>query len=377
MEMASENEVLMKMYDYLIVGAGLFGAVFAHEAHADGKNVLVIERRKHIAGNAYTEETEGIQVHKYGPHIFHTDDEEVWEYVKRFAKFNHFRYEPVANYQGELYNLPFNMNTFHQMWGVITPSEAKAVIEEQRREIQGEPHNLEEQAIRLVGRDIYEKLIKGYTEKQWGRSCTDLPPFIIQRLPVRMRYDNNYFNHPYQGIPIGGYTNLVNNLLKGIEVRIGVDYLFQKEELDRISKKVIYTGAIDEYFGYSLGALEYRSLRFETEILDVDNYQGVAGMNYTDRETPYTRIIEHKHFELGVDNADKTIITKEYSAEWKKGDEPYYPVNNEKNNLLYKQYRELADKEIKVWFGGRLAEYKYYDMDQVIRRALNHYRSLG
>ncbi|MGN0402498.1 MAG: UDP-galactopyranose mutase [Acetatifactor sp.] len=357
------------MYDYLVVGAGLFGAVFARQMTDQGKKCLVIDKRSHIAGNIYSEEMEGIQVHMYGPHIFHTDIEEVWEYVNRFAKFNHFRYEPVANYKGELYHMPFNMNTFHEMWGVNTPAEAESIIEKQRQEIIGEPKNLEEQAISLIGRDIYEKLVKGYTEKQWGRDCKDLPAFIIKRLPVRMRYDNNYFNHPYQGIPVGGYTAMVERMLEGIEVRLGIDYLVNKDEFDALAGKIVYTGPIDAYFDYKFGPLEYRSLRFETEVLDQKNYQGVAGMNFTDRETPYTRIVEHKHFEFG--EQEKTVITKEYSVEWKPGDEPYYPVNDDKNSELYNKYRELADLENGVIFGGRLGEYKYYDMDKVIQRALD------
>ena len=357
------------MYDYLIVGAGLFGAVFAQQMKAAGKKVLVIEKRNHIAGNIYSEDMEGIQVHTYGPHIFHTDIEEVWDYANRFISFNHFRYEPIANYKGELYHMPFNMNTFHEMWGVNTPDEAEAIIEKQKKEITGEPKNLEEQAISLVGRDIYEKLIKGYTEKQWGRDCKDLPAFIIKRLPVRMRYDNNYFNHPFQGIPVGGYTKMVANMLEGIEVRLGIDYLENKEEYDALVNKVVYTGPIDAYYNYQYGNLQFRSLRFETEVLDVKNYQGVAGMNFTDRETPYTRIVEHKHFEFG--EQDKTVITREYSVEWTPGMEPYYPVNDEANSKLYEKYKELADKEEKVIFGGRLAEYKYYDMDKVIKHALD------
>lgn len=353
-------------YDYLIVGAGLFGAVFAREMTDAGKKCLVIDRRDHIAGNIYSEEVEGIQVHKYGPHIFHTDIDEVWEYVKRFARFNHFRYEPVANYKGELYNLPFNMNTFHQMWGVNTPEEAEAKIEEQRQEIKGEPGNLEEQAIKLVGRDIYEKLIKEYTEKQWGRECRELPAFIIRRLPVRMRYDNNYFNHPYQGIPIGGYTGMVGRMLDGIEIRLNAEY--KKNEIG--ASRVVYTGPIDEYFGYRYGALQYRSLKFETEILDKPNYQGCAGMNFTSKDVPYTRIVEHKHFEFLGDEVPKTVITKEYSSEWNAGDEPYYPVNDDVNTELYAKYKALADAEENVIFGGRLGEYKYYDMDKVIKRAL-------
>ena len=358
-------------YDYLIVGAGPFGATFAHEAHAAGKKVLVIDKRDHIAGNMYTRDTEGIQVHVYGAHIFHTDDREVWTYVQQFAEFNHFRLSPVAIFKGKLYNLPFNMNTFYQMWGVRTPAEAEAIIEEQRKEITGEPRNLEEQAIRLVGRDIYEKLIQGYTEKQWGRKCTDLPAFIIRRLPVRLTFDNNYFNHPCQGIPVGGYTKMTEKMLEGIEIRLRTDYLADRTGLDALAEKIIYTGPVDAFYGYRFGALEYRSLRFETETLDCGNFQGVAAVNYTDAETPYTRIIEHKHFEFAAGNPEKTVITREYSSEWKEGDEPYYPVNDEKNGKLYEQYKALADKEEKVIFGGRLAEYRYYDMDQVFRAALD------
>lgn len=362
------------MYDYLIVGAGLYGAVFAQKAIESGKSVLVIDKRKHIAGNVYTEKIEKINVHKYGAHIFHTNDPSVWNYVQKFAVFNRFTNSPIANYKGEIYSMPFNMYTFNKMWGVVTPEEAASKIAEQRKEIIGQPKNLEEQAISLVGRDIYEKLIKGYTEKQWGRECKELPSFIIKRLPVRLNYDNNYFNALYQGIPIGGYTKLVENMLKGIEVRIGVDYLENKDELDMLAEKVIYTGAIDAYFDYKLGALEYRSVRFETEVLDKSNFQGNAAVNYTDRETPWTRIIEHKWFEFGKDengnDIPKTIISKEYSSEWKPGDEPYYPVNDEKNSELYNQYKKLADMENKVLFGGRLGEYKYYDMDQVIKAAL-------
>ncbi len=361
-------------YDYLIVGAGLFGSVFACEAKAAGKKVLVIDKRPNIAGNVYTEKTEGINVHKYGAHIFHTNLKNVWEYVNRFAEFNRFTNAPVANYKGELYSLPFNMYTFNKMWGVVTPAEAQAEIDRQRSEIKGEPQNLEEQAISLVGRDIYEKLIKGYTEKQWGRDCKDLPSFIIKRLPVRLTYDNNYFNALYQGIPVGGYTKMVENMLDGIEVRLGVDYLENKAELDALADKVLYTGAIDAYFGYRLGNLEYRSVRFENELLDIPNFQGNAAVNYTDRETPWTRIIEHKWFEFGRDEdgneLPKTVISREYSSEWKPGDEPYYPVNDEKNSKLYSRYRELADKEKNVIFGGRLGEYKYYDMDAVIASAL-------
>lgn len=359
------------MYDYLIVGAGLFGAVFANQMKRKGKKCLVIDRRSHIAGNIYTDEIEGIQVHIYGPHIFHTSDLEVWNYIQQFAEFNHFHYEPVANYRGELYNLPFNMNTFHQMWGVNTPREAEEILNQQRKEIVSEPENLEQQAIKLIGRDIYEKLIKGYTQKQWGRLCEELPSFIIKRLPVRMRYDNNYFNDCYQGIPIGGYTKLVENMLQDIEIKLNCDYLKEKAYYDSIAETVVYTGPIDAYFSYKLGKLEYRSLSFETEILNIDNYQGVAGMNFTDVDTPYTRIVEHKHFEFGTGNKTKTVITKEYSKEWEDGDEPYYPVNDMKNQKLYMQYKNLADQERKVIFGGRLAEYQYYDMDKVIRRTLD------
>ena len=362
------------MYDYLIVGAGLYGAVFAHEMKARGKKVLVIDRRAHIAGNVYTEKIEGIHVHQYGAHIFHTNNKKVWNYIAQFAEFNRFTNSPVANYKGKLYSLPFNMYTFNQMWGVVTPEEASAEIERQRREITGEPKNLEEQAISLVGRDIYEKLIKGYTEKQWGRDCRELPAFIIRRLPVRLTFDNNYFNALYQGIPIGGYTKMVANLLEGIEVRLNTDYLEHKDELDALAQKVVYTGAIDAYFGYQLGHLEYRSVRFETELLDQPNFQGNAAVNYTDRETPWTRIIEHKWFEFGRDDEGrelpKTIISREYSSEWKPGDEPYYPVNDEKNGELYARYRERTREEKKVIFGGRLGEYKYYDMDAVIGAAL-------
>lgn len=362
-------------YDYLIVGAGLFGAVFAHEAVKAGKTVLVVDKRPHIAGNVYTEDVEGIHVHKYGAHIFHTNNRTVWNYVNQFAEFNRFTNSPIANYHGELYSLPFNMYTFNKMWGVVTPEEATAKIEEQRK-VAGiiNPQNLEEQAISLVGTDIYEKLIKGYTEKQWGRPCTELPAFIIKRLPVRLTFDNNYFNALYQGIPVGGYTNMVANMLKGIAVKLNCDYLENKEELDKLADKVVYTGPIDAYFNYNLGPLEYRSVRFETEVLDKPNFQGNAAVNYTDRETPWTRIIEHKWFEFGKDangnDLPKTVISREYSSEWKVGDEPYYPVNNEKNSSLYQKYKALADKEEKVIFGGRLGEYKYYDMDAVIDSAL-------
>ena len=378
----------MAKYDYLVVGAGLYGAVFAHEARKAGKSVLVIDRRPNIAGNVYTEDVEGIHVHKYGAHIFHTNDTEVWNYVQQFATFNRFTNSPVANYHGELYSLPFNMYTFNRMWGVVTPEEAAAKIDEQKRDYIArkqaerglaadapfEPQNLEEQAISLIGVDIYEKLIKGYTEKQWGRPCTELPSFIIKRLPVRLTFDNNYFNALYQGIPVGGYTQMVANMLDGIEVELGVDYLAEKEKYDALAEKVVYTGAIDAYFGYQLGTLEYRSVRFETELLDQPNFQGNAAVNYTDRETPWTRIIEHKWFEFGKDaegrDLPKTVISREFSSEWKPGDEPYYPVNDEKNGALYQAYKKLADSETRVIFGGRLGEYKYYDMDKVIASAL-------
>ena len=356
-------------YDYLIVGAGLFGAVFAERAHANGKKVLVIDKRNHIGGNVYTENIEGIQVHKYGAHIFHTNSSTVWNYVNRFADFNRYTNSPVANYHGELYSLPFNMYTFNKMWGVVTPKEAEERIANEREKAGiTEPQNLEEQAISLVGRDIYEKLVKGYTEKQWGRPCCELPAFIIRRLPVRFTFDNNYFNALYQGIPIGGYTAMVERMLDGIEVRLGVDYHDYKEELDALADKVVYTGQIDRYFDYCYGHLSYRSVRFENEILNVENYQGNAVINYTDSETPYTRIIEHKHFEFG--KQDKTVISREYSCEWNPEIEPYYPVNNEQNNSLYARYKELADKQIGTIFGGRLAEYRYYDMDAVIASAL-------
>lgn len=361
-------------YDYLVVGSGLFGSVFARQAADAGKKVLVIDKRPNIAGNVYTEKVEGINFHKYGAHIFHTNNTEVWNYVNRFATFNRFTNSPVANYKGELYSMPFNMYTFNKMWGVVTPEEAAAKIEEQKKEITEEPQNLEEQAISLVGRDIYEKLVKGYTEKQWGRDCKELPAFIIKRLPVRLTFDNNYFNALYQGIPIGGYTKLVENLLEGIEVRLNEDYLKDKAKWNAMAKKVVYTGAIDAYFDYTLGNLEYRSVRFENEILDVPNFQGNAAVNYTDRETPWTRIIEHKWFEFGKDengnDLPKTIISKEYSSEWKPGDEPYYPVNDKKNGELYQKYKALAEKEENIIFGGRLGEYKYYDMDAVIASAL-------
>lgn len=378
----------MAKYDYLVVGAGLYGAVFAHEVRKARKSVLVIDRRPNIAGNVYTEDVEGIHVHKYGAHIFHTNDTEVWNYVQQFATFNRFTNSPVANYHGELYSLPFNMYTFNRMWGVVTPEEAAAKIDEQKRDYVAqkqaerglaadapfEPQNLEEQAISLIGVDIYEKLIKGYTEKQWGRPCTELPSFIIKRLPVRLTFDNNYFNALYQGIPVGGYTQMVANMLDGIELELGVDYLADKAKYDALAEKVVYTGAIDAYFGYQLGTLEYRSVRFETELLDQPNFQGNAAVNYTDRETPWTRIIEHKWFEFGRDaegrDLPKTVISREFSSEWKPGDEPYYPVNDEKNGALYQAYKKLADGETRVIFGGRLGEYKYYDMDRVIASAL-------
>ena len=356
-------------YDYLVVGAGLFGAVFAQQCKAAGKSVLVIDKRPNIAGNVYTEVVEGINVHVYGAHIFHTNNKQVWDYVNQFAEFNRFTNAPVANYKGELYSLPFNMYTFNKMWGVVTPEQAAAKIEEQRAAAGiTEPKNLEEQAISLVGTDIYEKLVKGYTEKQWGRDCKDLPAFIIKRLPVRLTFDNNYFNALYQGIPMGGYTKMVENMLCGIEVRLNTDYLVNKAELDALAEKVVYTGPIDAYFDYKLGTLEYRSVRFETEVLDMPNFQGNAAVNYTDRETPWTRIIEHKWFEFGTQ--PKTVISREYSSEWQKGDEPYYPVNDARNGALYQQYKLLAEGEKNVIFGGRLGEYKYYDMDAVIASAL-------
>ena len=357
----------MKQYDYLIVGAGLFGAVFAREAMDAGKTCLVVEKSDHIAGNIYTEEIEGIPVHRYGAHIFHTSNRAVWDYVCRYARFNHYINTPIAHYKGELYNLPFNMHTFYQMWGVTTPAAARAKIAEQRGEITGEPQNLEQQAISLVGRDIYEKLVKGYTEKQWGRPCTELPPFIIKRLPVRYTFDNNYFNDPYQGIPTEGYTALVERLLAGAEVRLGVDYLADRAALDGLAQRVVYTGCIDAFYDFCYGALEYRSLRFETEVLDTDNYQGVAVVNYNERESPYTRVIEHKHFVFG--QQEKTVITREYPATWAPGMRPYYPVNDDKNQALYARYRLLADAERRVVFGGRLGHYRYYDMDKVVEAA--------
>ena len=356
------------MYDYLIVGSGLFGAIFGDEAMKKGKTCLVLEKRDHIGGNIYTEEVEGIQVHRYGAHIFHTSNKEVWQFVNSLAEFNRYTNSPVANYKGEMYNMPFNMNTFSKMWNISTPAEAKKIIEEQKKEITGEPKNLEEQAISLVGREIYEKLVKGYTEKQWGRDCTALPAFIIKRLPVRYTYDNNYFNDLYQGIPIGGYNVIIDRLFEGCDIETGVDYLEKKEYYDGLGEKIVYTGTIDAYYKYQFGKLEYRSLRFESEVLDEENHQGVAVVNYTDRETPYTRIIEHKHFEFGTQ--PKTVITREYPVTWQEGMEPYYPVNDEKNQALYQKYAKLAEKEEHVIFGGRLGEYKYYDMDKVIASAM-------
>ncbi len=363
-------------YDYLVVGAGLYGATFAHEAKKAGKSVLVIDKRNHIAGNVYTEEQQKINVHMYGAHIFHTNNSKVWKYLNQFAEFNRFTNSPIANYKGEIYSLPFNMYTFNKIWGVKTPAEAQEKIEEQKKAAGiTEPTNLEEQAISLIGKDIFEKLVKGYTEKQWGRDCKNLPSFIIKRLPVRLTYDNNYFNALYQGIPIGGYTKMVANMLNGIEVRLESDYLKSKNEYDSMAEKIIYTGPIDAYFDYSLGTLQYRSVRFENETLDIPNYQGNAAVNYTDRETPWTRIIEHKWFEFGKDaegnDIPKTVISKEYSSEWKPGDEPYYPVNDEANSELYQKYQKLAEKEERVHFGGRLGEYKYYDMDAVVAKALD------
>ena len=359
----------MAKYDYLIVGSGLFGAVFAHEATKRGKKCLVIEKRNHIGGNVYCEKIEGVTVHKYGAHIFHTSNKKVWDYVNNLCEFNRFTNSPIANYKGEIYNLPFNMNTFSKLWGIATPEEARQKISEQRSKITGEPQNLEEQAISLVGEDIYYKLIKGYTEKQWGRDCKDLPAFIIKRLPVRYTYDNNYFNDLYQGIAIGGYNVLVENLLKGIDVQLDIDYIAERDKYNALADKVLYTGTIDSFYGYQFGKLEYRSLKFETEVLDMENYQGVAVVNYTDRETSYTRVIEHKHFEFGTQ--EKTVVTKEYPSDWQEGMEAYYPVNDDKNQELYSQYKALADNENNIIFGGRLAEYKYYDMDKVIESALN------
>ncbi|WP_455634896.1 UDP-galactopyranose mutase [Parabacteroides sp.] len=362
----------MSKYDYLIVGAGLYGSMFAYKAKKAGKRVLVIDKRSHLGGNLYCENIEGINVHKYGPHIFHTSNKEVWDFVNTIVPFNHFRYEPLASYNGKLYNLPFNMNTFHQLWGVNTPDEAKAIIDAQRKEFEGkEPRNLEEQAISLVGRDVYETLIKGYTEKQWGRRCTELPAFIIRRLPVRFCYNNNYFNDCYQGIPVGGYNKLIEGLLEGVDIHLDVDFFKEREALNQLADSVLFTGKIDEFYDYRFGKLDYRSLRFEEEILDMDNYQGNIAVNYTDTEHPYTRIIEHKYFEFGTQY--KTVITKEYSLEWTEGCEPYYPVNDDKNMTLYQQYKRLAERERKVIFGGRLAEYTYYDMHQIVEKVLNEY----
>lgn len=356
-------------YDYVIVGTGLFGSIFAYEANKIGKKCLVIDKRSHIGGNIYTKEVENINVHQYGAHIFHTSNKEVWDYINNFTEFNRYTNSPVAIYKDELYNMPFNMNTFNKLWGVKTPSEAKGKIEEQVKESNiSEPKNLEEQAISLVGKDIYEKLVKGYTEKQWGTRATELPSFIIKRLPVRFTYDNNYFNDKYQGIPTGGYTKIVEKMLEGIEVRLETDFFENREELEWLANKIVFTGMIDEFYDYKFGTLEYRSLRFEHEILNEENHQGNAVVNYTEYEVPYTRIIEHKHFEYG--NQPKTVITREYPAKWEKGDEPYYPINNEKNNTMYNKYKELADNETNVIFGGRLAEYKYYDMHNVIEQAL-------
>ena len=358
----------MKKYDYILVGSGLYSGVFAWFAKQKGKKCLVLEKRDHIGGNVYCENTEGIHVHKYGAHIFHTSNKEVWQFVNSLAEFNRYTNSPVANYKGEMYNMPFNMNTFSKMWNISTPAEAKKIIEEQKKEITGEPKNLEEQAISLVGREIYEKLVKGYTEKQWGRDCTALPAFIIKRLPVRYTYDNNYFNDLYQGIPIGGYNVIIDRLFEGCDIETGVDYLEKKEYYDGLGEKIVYTGTIDAYYKYQFGKLEYRSLRFESEVLDEENHQGVAVVNYTDRETPYTRIIEHKHFEFGTQ--PKTVITREYPVTWQEGMEPYYPVNDEKNQALYQKYAKLAEKEEHVIYGGRLGEYKYYDMDKVIASAM-------
>jgi UDP-galactopyranose mutase len=359
----------MKKYNYVLVGGGLYSGVFAYLARQKGKKCLVVEKRDHMGGNIFCEETEGIHVHRYGAHIFHTSNKKVWQFVNELAEFNRYTNSPVANFKGEMYNMPFNMNTFSKMWGISTPAEAKAKIEEQKASVTGEPRNLEEQAISLVGRDIYEKLVKGYTEKQWGRDCKDLPAFIIKRLPVRFTYDNNYFNDLYQGIPIGGYNVIIEKLFEGCDVEMGVDYLENKEYYDGLGERVIYTGTIDAYYGYQFGKLEYRSLRFETQVVDTDNYQGVAVVNYTDRETPYTRIIEHKHFEFGTQ--PKSVITREYSVDWTEGMEPYYPVNDEKNQGLFLKYAALAETEDHVIFGGRLGEYKYYDMDKVIESAMN------
>lgn len=363
------------MYDYLIVGAGLYGAVFAHEAVKHGKSCLLIEKRSHFGGNVYTKEIEGIQTHQYGAHIFHTSDKAIWEYVNQFADFNHYINAPIAIYKDELYNLPFNMNTFSKMWGIRTPAEAQEKIDEQIRSLNLEkPRNLEEQALSLVGRDVYEKLVKGYTEKQWGRDCKDLPAFIIRRLPLRFTYDNNYFNDRYQGIPIGGYTKMIERMLKGADVQTDTDYFGDRDFWNKQAKTIVFTGMLDEFFEFQLGVLEYRSVRFETEIMDCKNYQGNAVVNYTDRQVPYTRIIEHKHFEFGAQ--EKTVISREYPSEWTKGQEPYYPINDERNNRLAKRYEELAEKQKNVIFGGRLGEYKYYDMDKVIASALEKVKAV-
>ena len=373
--MNNERTDTMKQYDYVIVGSGLFAGVWAYLANKQGKKCLVIEKRDHLGGNIYCEDVEGIHVHKYGAHIFHTSNREVWDFVNSLAEFNRYTNSPVANYKGEMYNMPFNMNTFSKMWGISTPQEAKDIIASQRSSITGEPKNLEEQAISLVGVDIYQKLVKGYTEKQWGRDCKELPAFIIKRLPVRYTYDNDYFNDLYQGIPIGGYNVIIDKLFEGCDVETGVDYLENREKYDALGDCIVYTGTIDSYYGYQYGKLEYRSLRFESQVLDTDNYQGVAVVNYTDRETPYTRVIEHKHFEFGTQ--PKTVITREYPADWEEGMEPYYPVNDEKNQDLYSRYAKLAEKEERVIFGGRLAEYKYYDMDKVILSALERAKKTG
>ena len=364
----------MNMYDYLIVGAGLFGSIFAYEAKKKGKKVLIIDRRSHIGGNVYTENIGGIDVHKYGAHIFHTSNKEIWDYIQQFAEFNRYTNSPLACYKNKLYNLPFNMNTFNKMWGVSNPAEAARIIDQQRKEIKGEPQNLEEQAISLVGRDIYEKLIKGYTEKQWGHRCSELPTFIIKRLPVRFVYDNNYFNDKYQGIPIGGYTQIIQKMLTGIDIRLNTDFFKERAPLINQSKKILFTGMIDEFYDYKFGELEYRTLQFETEDLLVENYQGNAVINYTEFEVPYTRIIEHKHFEFGCqghDSTNHTVITREYPVKWQRGDEPYYPINDKKNSILYERYKALADAESNVIFGGRLGMYKYFDMHHVIAEALN------
>lgn len=364
-----KGDLKLMRYNYLIVGSGLFGSIFAHEANKKGKTCLVIDKRSHVGGNIYTQKVEGINVHKYGAHIFHTSNKEVWDYIQQFAQFNRYTNSPIANYKGEIYNMPFNMNTFNKLWGVVTPEQAKAKIDEQIKESGiTEPKNLEEQAISLVGKDIYEKLVKGYTQKQWGRPCNELPSFIIKRLPVRFTYDNNYFNDLYQGIPIGGYTHIIEKMLECIDVKLNYDFFEHRKELEEIADKIVFTGMIDQYYDYCYGELEYRSLRFEEEILDTDNYQGNAVVNYNEYEVPYTRIIEHKHFEYGTQ--PKTVITKEYPATWHKGDEPYYPMNDEKNNALYEKYKALADKENKVIFGGRLGMYKYFDMHHVIAEAL-------